>query len=173
MINKTVCIDLFGKEFTVATESLLWRPAVYGIVIKNNSVLLSKQYGDRYGLPGGGLNLGEDPKDGVVREVKEETGINVGNPKLIGLENSYFKTTHASTNKAYHSLLLYFACSYIGGKLSTDGFDKDERINSDLAEWIPLKNILDLKLASTVDYRPYINLVTSRKDTDIGFFRNK
>lgn len=114
-----------------------------------------------YGLPGGGFNLGEDPKDGVVREVKEETGINVNKPKLIGLENSYFKTTHASTNKAYHSIILYFVCNYIGGKLSIDGFDKDERINSELAEWIPLKNIPDLKLASTVDYRPYITMAAS------------
>ena len=162
MINKTVCIDLFGKEFTVPTVSLKWRPAVYGIVIKDNTVLLSKQFGDRYGLPGGGLNLGEDPKDGVAREVKEETGINVNNPKLIGLESSYFKTTHASTNKAYHSILLYFVCNYIGGKLSTDGFDKDKRINSDLAEWIPLKYIPDLKLASTVDYTSYIIIAASR-----------
>ena len=156
MIKTTICVDIYGNRFDIATDSLTWRPAVYGIVIKDSEVLLSKQFGNKYGLPGGGLKLGEIPEDGVIREIKEETGIDVINPKITGLENSFFKSSHSIDNNAYHSLLIYYICEYSGGQLSTSGFDKDERINSELAEWINVDDIDSLELASTVDFRPYI-----------------
>lgn len=34
-------------------------------------------------MPGGLVELGENPEDAVVREVKEETCLNVRNPKLL------------------------------------------------------------------------------------------
>ena len=32
-------------------------------------------------LPGGGVNAGEDSKDAIIREIKEEVGIDVSNAK--------------------------------------------------------------------------------------------
>src|SRR6478672_5124319 len=85
LMSKTVtCVDLEGKEHEIPVSALQWRPAAYGIVVHQDKILLSKQFG-RYDLPGGGLELGEKLDSGVIREVKEETGINVKNPKLIGV----------------------------------------------------------------------------------------
>ncbi len=36
-----------------------------------------KQHGTKWGLPGGKANLGETPKETVIRETREETGIDV------------------------------------------------------------------------------------------------
>ncbi len=48
-------------------------------------LLVHQHYGDRnWALPGGGLEAGEDPMDGVVREFLEETGFEVGLDHLIG-----------------------------------------------------------------------------------------
>jgi ADP-ribose pyrophosphatase YjhB (NUDIX family) len=38
-----------------------------------------------WNLPGGGLNNGEAPWEGVIREVAEETGLNVSVERLIGI----------------------------------------------------------------------------------------
>jgi len=155
-MSKTVtCLDVFGKTYTVPVDKLIWRPSTYGIVIKDNKILLSRQFGDKFDLPGGGLDLGEKPEDGVIREVQEETGINAKNPKLLGVENSFFQSSHAK-DESYHSLLFYFVCEYAGGKLSTAGFDDYEKQYAQIAEWVPLEQLDKLDLASTVDYRPYV-----------------
>lgn len=155
MSKTVICKDVAGKEYEVPVDKLKWRPAAYGVVIKDDKILLSKQFGDKYDLPGGGIDLGEKLENGVVREVKEETGIDVKNPKLLGFKESFFTDSHA-LNEAYHCYLFYFACEYVGGKLSTDGFDEWERQYAEMAEWIDIKQIDNLKLASTVDYRLYI-----------------
>ena len=50
----------------------------------------------RWVFPGGGLNRGEEPQDGAVREVREESGIVVHAPVYIGKKsytNQYKKVT--------------------------------------------------------------------------------
>ena len=157
MTNKITCLDVEGNKYKIPIDELEWRPSAYGIVIQDGKVLMSKQFGDKYDLPGGGVDLGEDLGAAVIREVKEETGINVSEPKNIGVENSFFHSAHGN-KKSYHSILLYYVCTYQGGTLSTDGFDEHEREYAEMAEWIPLESIDDIKIASTGDVRPYIKI---------------
>lgn len=155
-MDKTVtCVDIKGREYKIPASQLKWRPAAYGIVVKEGKILLSKQFGDKYDLPGGGVELGEGLEDGVIREVKEETGIDVKNPQLLGMEESYFMDSHA-LNEAYHCYLFYYLCEYVGGELSTEGFDEWEKQYAEIAEWIDVDKIDSLKIASTVEYRPFI-----------------
>lgn len=155
MKKTVICLDVQGNTYQIPVADLQWRPSAYGIVIKDGKVLMSKQFGDSYDLPGGGVDLGEDLKAAVIREIKEETGIDVIDPRNLGVENSYFHSAHGN-KKSYHSILVYYSCTFKGGELSKDGFDDYEKKYAELAEWVPIESIDDLKLASTVDFRPYI-----------------
>jgi mutator protein MutT len=61
-----------------------------------------------WNLPGGGLNDGEVPWEGVVREVQEETGLSVSVERLIGV---YAKP---ETN----DLVFMFKCQRESGELT-------------------------------------------------------
>jgi 8-oxo-dGTP diphosphatase len=155
------CLDAHGAEYEVEASKLKWRPSAYGIVLKDNCILLSKQFGHKYDLPGGGLDLGERLGDGVIREVKEETGIDVVRPKLITSKESFFYSSHAK-KEYYHSFLFFYTCEYAGGELSTDGFDEWEKQYAELAVWMPLKELGNLEVASSVDWRPIVKKVIKK-----------
>jgi 8-oxo-dGTP diphosphatase len=156
-----VCSDIYGINHAVPTSELQWRPAAYAIVIKNTSILLLKQHGGAYDLPGGGVKLGEDPQQAVLRECKEETGINATSPTILGSESTFFRASH-SDNMAYHSILMYYACKYMGGKLSTKGLDAHEKQYVEGAEWVKLSALEGIKVSSTVDFRPYVLKATAK-----------
>ena len=64
-------------------------------IIKNCKILLQKKSTGRFGEgkwngPGGKLDPKESPRQGVIREVKEETGLTVLDPLLKGEINFYF-----------------------------------------------------------------------------------
>ena len=67
------------------------------VIIKEDGALLllrsaGEKYPNKWDLPGGHIHVGEDPKDGLIREVKEETGITLSEPieKLYEEDNITF-----------------------------------------------------------------------------------
>ncbi|MBI2244204.1 MAG: NUDIX hydrolase, partial [Nocardioides sp.] len=56
------------------------RVAAYAVIIREGRILLSRlspsiTAEELWTLPGGGLDHGEDPRDAVIREIYEETGL--------------------------------------------------------------------------------------------------
>jgi 8-oxo-dGTP diphosphatase len=56
------------------------RVAAYGLVLRDGRILLTRlasriSADERWHLPGGGVDHGEDPRDALVREIREETGL--------------------------------------------------------------------------------------------------
>ncbi|MDO8618192.1 MAG: NUDIX domain-containing protein [Candidatus Uhrbacteria bacterium] len=83
--------------------------AVWGIVLdQHQKVLLCHRTDqDLWNLPGGGLEAGETPWEGCIREVKEETGFDVVIEKVTGL---YFKPETDEMGMA-------FRCQITGGAM--------------------------------------------------------
>lgn len=71
------------------------REASRGIVVKGNKVaLLHKANKNEYKLPGGGLDAGEKPEEGFIREVMEETGCTVKDIKYLGTTEEHKTATN-------------------------------------------------------------------------------
>ncbi len=73
-MNIKEIIDKNGNKIKAHTHI-----GVYGIVIKDDKILLIKKvtgpYDGKLDLPGGSFEFGETPKETLVRELKEETGV--------------------------------------------------------------------------------------------------
>jgi len=151
---KTVtCVDIDGKKHEVPASKLNWRPSAYGIVIKDGELLTAKQFG-RYNLPGGGIDLGEMPELAVIREIKEETGIEATNPRLVSMASQFFKLPYTDDSEAFcQTMLLYYICDFAGGDFSMDGFDEFEKIYADMPEWYPLSKLDGLEYTGSHDWR--------------------
>ncbi|HCM05692.1 MAG TPA: DNA mismatch repair protein MutT [Oceanospirillales bacterium] len=68
--------DVSAADISPESElTLIQRHAARGIVINGEDILLlyTKRYHD-YSIPGGGIDEGEDEIEGLIRELKEETG---------------------------------------------------------------------------------------------------
>ena len=151
--KKIICRDHFGKEYQVTADQLIFRPAIYGIIIKNNKILLSKQW-DGYDLPGGGIELGETFEAALTREVKEETGFNVKVGDLVTCQTSFFRSR---SGKNLHSIHLYHFCKIISGEISTEFLDENEKTYAAAAEWHDLTEISKMKFYSSVNLNKLLN----------------
>ncbi|HBS48410.1 TPA: hypothetical protein DEO28_00155 [Candidatus Dependentiae bacterium] len=93
-------------------ENLYQRIAASGVIIKDDKVLLvrykSKNDGWLVG-PGGGVEMEEDIKAALIREVQEETGVNVTPSKILFIEDLL--------SKKYRVIKIWFLCEFISGEL--------------------------------------------------------
>lgn len=79
------------------------------IINSDNQLLLGKRKKsigvDNWGTPGGHLELGESLEECAIREVFEETGLQITNPKFLAITNDYF----AINSKHYISIFMVAA----------------------------------------------------------------
>ena len=152
--RKVICCDINNNEKEVIVEKLSFRPSVYGVLIKNNKILLSRQW-NGYDFPGGGIEMHETVEEALRREFKEETGIIVKSDKIIACRTSFFILP--VSKKPVNSILIYFLCSKIDGKISTKYFSEDEKKYANKAEWVELDKINKIKFHNSIDSVKVVN----------------
>src|ERR1700678_3610397 len=109
--------------------------AVGAIIVKDGRVLLvrrgSAPLKGHWTLPGAVLELGESLHQGVVREVREETGLTVEPLELIEL----LDRIHREGNRVrYHYVIADYLCRVVSGELNAAS-DADEAQWVQRAEW--------------------------------------
>ena len=123
----------------------MFKSAIHIIIMDNNKILLQKRKGSKlwpgyYALPAGHIDKGENQYEALIREAKEETGLDINELRLLGTtsgKNCFIEFPHG--DKAFFITIGYVCKSY-SGKLSIDNFEtKDLRFfgYNELPENIP------------------------------------
>lgn len=78
------------------------------------------EWNDKWSTPGGLLEMHEDLKDSLIREIKEETGLDIKIKKLFGLGEMFHKGFVFKDKRKLNIRVieLGFLCDYIGGAVT-------------------------------------------------------
>ena len=85
---------------------------------KGDVLLQKRTDSNKWGFPGGAIEIGETPQMAAVREAKEETGLDVEVGKLIGIYTD-LDMKYPNGDEA-QSIMIAFELKVIGGELSCD-----------------------------------------------------
>ncbi len=101
---------------------MLIRPGVAAVIFDDGRVLMQRRDDTRrWGLPGGGVEPGETLRHAVIREVREETGLDVEPLRLIGVysDPAHHQIVTYPDGNVIHYVSSVFECTVRGGTLTT------------------------------------------------------
>lgn len=127
-------------------------------LMHRKNVIKRKDFQEYYTFPGGGLEENETPEEGVIREVKEEFGINI---KVI-------KKLYEIQSDKFNQKEIFFLCRYVSGDFGTGigpEFSNDPRY-ADCGEYIP--EIIDKGVIKDILLLPELARENFLKDLETG-----
>jgi 8-oxo-dGTP diphosphatase len=117
------------------------RIAAYAWVEREGSLLLVRiapieKGAGLWTLPGGGLAFGEDPADGVIRELAEETGLDGVPGELLGIRSALLEPRDTKSGHRIQAIGVLY-------RVVTSGTDlrHETEESTDLAAWIPFEEL--------------------------------
>lgn len=100
--------DLFCNEIGYQTPKLDTRAAIF----KDDKILLVKEKNGTWSLPGGWVDVTVSAKENVIKEVKEEAGLDVTADLVIAVQD---REKHNLPVYAYKVCKIFVLCTVIGG----------------------------------------------------------
>jgi len=103
---------LFAEQAGYATPKVDVRGAIFD---ENSRILLVREIADagRWTMPGGWADVNQSPAESIIREVREEAGLEVRVRKLAAV---YDRARHPhQPPHPFHVFKLFFICEVIGG----------------------------------------------------------
>lgn len=89
---------------------------VRGMVIKDDKVLLIKEKTDgKWAMPGGWCDIGHTPAENIVKEVQEESGLEVKASRVLAL---WDKAKHEHPHDLRAVYKINFLCEIVSGELN-------------------------------------------------------
>ncbi|MEC5424745.1 NUDIX hydrolase [Virgibacillus sp. C22-A2] len=132
----------------VGHRPLILPGSVVLILNENNELLLQLRTDGGWGLPDGIMELGESLEDTARREVKEETGLDIGGLKLLGVFSGNDYYLKVSNGDELYSVTAVYVTEEVKGTIE---IDKQESLD------VQYFNLNELPENLTDGYRSYIN----------------
>jgi len=117
---------------------------VGAIIIREGKIALIKRGNEpargKWSIPGGLVELGESPEQAVIRETKEEVGLEVDNPKLVDVVSNVDLDDKGKVK--YHYVIIDYLVNVKSGRAEAA---------TDAAElrWVPFDEVENYELTAS------------------------
>ncbi|MEW6046578.1 MAG: NUDIX domain-containing protein [Bacillota bacterium] len=133
------CVTMWGQVRRFPAEALRFRPAAYGIAVRDGQVLVARsRFTGRWELPGGAVAPWEKLEDGLVREYREETGVTVSVRGFVGFDQGFV----AFFQHPFNSLRFFFRVDADAAELRAQKSEVDE------VRWMPIAELDEADMAA-------------------------
>ena len=117
---------------------------VGAMILDEDRILLEKRKNSpgkgKWSVPGGLVDLGETVEEALIREVKEETGLEVYNPRLVDVVSYVSLDERGSV--MYHYVIIDYLVTSRGGKPKASSDAED-------LKWVPLDKVEEYDLTES------------------------
>jgi ADP-ribose pyrophosphatase YjhB (NUDIX family) len=108
-------VDAIRDLFTFENGFQTPKVDIRAVVLKDDKILLSRERSDgRFSIPGGFADINYSPSQVAIKEVLEETGLNVRVNRLLAIIDT---DRHNFPPLEFHYYKLVILCDLIGGEL--------------------------------------------------------
>lgn len=120
------------------------------MIINSKGEILLGYSNKTYQFPGGHLENNETLSECLIREIKEETGIELENKEYQAFFlNKYYNRNYRNTNKNRENKVYYFMIKAdTKYNLANTNYDEYEKENNYTLEYIPINNVEKLLINS-------------------------
>lgn len=112
-IPKNKVKNLFCSEIGYQTPKIDCRAATF----QNDKILLVQEKNGTWSLPGGWVDVNVSVKENVIKEVKEEAGLDVNTDLVIAVQD---REKHNLPIYAYKVCKIFVLCSVTGGRFQSN-----------------------------------------------------
>jgi 8-oxo-dGTP pyrophosphatase MutT (NUDIX family) len=151
--------DYFNDPQAPKANSIV--PAASAIVVNDEGKILVHRRSDNdlWALTGGAMEIGESIAETAIREVKEETGLDVKPEYIIGIYTDPRHVLAFSNGEVRQEFSLCFACSLVSGTISvSDESFEVAFLSSREIEHLNMHPSIRLRIKHYLEHRqqPYI-----------------
>lgn len=124
----------------------------YAVCVDGDRLLLCRvapgyPFSGQWTLPGGGLEFGEDPAAGTLRELEEEAGLHGEIDGLLGVYSRHFRSDETVSGRELHAVGILYRVRIVGGDVrdEVDGStDRCAWLTPDERQALPLGDLAHL-----------------------------
>ena len=146
-------IDHFNDPHAPKANSLI--PGASAVVVNEAGAILlhRRDDNDLWSIPGGSMEVGESIRETIVREVKEETGLDIEPESIVGVYSNPRHVVEYGDGEVRQQFSICFACKVFGGRLAAGsrqvGFYSPAEI-----EAMPMHDSIRLRIQHYLERRP-------------------
>lgn len=131
---------ILEKDWLFASKEYFCDLRTVGVLVRNNKILVQRdKNGNEYALPGGHIKIGETLENGLIREYREETGVDINIKRLLWSEECFWEYK----GKQAHNIAFYFLIEECEGfEIPDNGKFTSHKDNCDVViGWVDIGEI--------------------------------